>query len=331
MNPRLTARTDGVAMIVVMWVIMVLSLLISGFAFRMHVETQVASFSRKELKAEMLARSGIEVARMQLILDEKSPTDAGFDSLGQAWATNEELYVNHELGDGKFNVIVTDEECKLPVNQLNRDEWKLLLEVLDVDPLDSDVIVDSVLDWIDENDLHHLNGAEDDYYSELAPPYRAKDGPLDRVEELLLVRGITREMFEGTPEQEDEPEHPGLKDLLTTTTSGQVNVNTASAQVLQALFGLDDSQVEVVLARRDGQDGVAGTDDDQPFRTPEDFFGLLGASGSKTAVIATVSSTFFRVQSTGECGGVKRTINAVLHRQGGDCVIVSWNESRGGS
>ena len=45
-------------MVVVLWVIMVLSLLISGFAFTMHVETQVASFSRKELKAEMLARSG---------------------------------------------------------------------------------------------------------------------------------------------------------------------------------------------------------------------------------------------------------------------------------
>ena len=48
----------GVALVVVLWVIMVLSLLIGGFAFTMHVETQVASYGRKELKAEMLARSG---------------------------------------------------------------------------------------------------------------------------------------------------------------------------------------------------------------------------------------------------------------------------------
>ena len=59
---------NGVAIVIVLWVVLVLSLLISGFAFTMHVETQVASFARKELKAEMLARSGIEVARMQLIL-----------------------------------------------------------------------------------------------------------------------------------------------------------------------------------------------------------------------------------------------------------------------
>ena len=58
---------QGIALVLVLWIIMVLSLLISGFAFTMHVETQVAAFSRKELKAEMLARSGIEVARMQLL------------------------------------------------------------------------------------------------------------------------------------------------------------------------------------------------------------------------------------------------------------------------
>src|SRR5881397_115450 len=142
-------RSDGVAMILVMWVIMVLSLLISGFAFRMHVETQVASFGRKELKAQMLARSGIEVARMMLILDEKSPTDAGFDSLGQAWATNEDLYVNHELGEGKYNVKVIDEERKLPINKLSELQLKQLMEAISVDPLDGDVIVDSILDWID--------------------------------------------------------------------------------------------------------------------------------------------------------------------------------------
>ena len=49
-------RQNGVALMIVLWVIMVLSLMISGFAFTMHVETQVASYSRKELKAEMLAR-----------------------------------------------------------------------------------------------------------------------------------------------------------------------------------------------------------------------------------------------------------------------------------
>ena len=74
MRTRASFRRDrftnkrGIAIVIVLWVVLVLSLLISGFAFTMHVETQVASYARKELKAEMLARSGVEVARMQLIM-----------------------------------------------------------------------------------------------------------------------------------------------------------------------------------------------------------------------------------------------------------------------
>jgi general secretion pathway protein K len=317
-------------MVVVLWVIMVLSLLISGFAFRMHVETQVASFSRKELKAQMLARSGVEVARMQLILEEQSPTHAGFDSLGQAWATNTDLYVDHELGDGKYNVKVFDEERKLPINKLTQEQLKRLMDVLGIEPPDDDVIVDSILDWIDEDDLHRLNGAEDDYYSQLDPPYRAKNGPLDRIEELLLVRGVTKELFEGTPGTNDEPGRPGLRDLLTTTLQGLVNVNTASSQVLQTL-GLDDTQVAAVLTRRDGPDGIAGTEDDQPFRNVSEFFGMVPNLDQNAKSLATVQSQFFGVESTGEWGGVKHTLRTVLHRQGGNCVVVSWNETRGGS
>jgi general secretion pathway protein K len=331
---RAVRGCEAVAIVVVLWVIMVLSLLISGFAFTMHVEMQVASFSRKELKAEMLARSGIEVARMQLLLHDKKPTEAGFDALTQEWATNEELYVDHELGEGKYNVKVTDEESKLPVNRLSQAQWKHLMHVLEIDPLDSDVIVDSIIDWIDEDDLHQLNGAESDYYESLSPPYKAKNGPVDRVEELLLVRGVTKEIFDGIPAAEDSPGRPGLKDLLTTTSAGVVNVNTASQTVLQAFLGLDDVQVAVVLSRRDGQDGIAGTDDDVPFRSVDEFFSVAGGGNTpamqQARPMISVSSATFRVQSTGEVGGVKRTIIAVLRRQGGDCMIVTWNEVRGG-
>ncbi len=327
------SRQRGVALIIVLWVIMVLSLLITGFAFRMHVETQVASFSRKELKAEMLARSGIEIARMSLI--QSVLTNAGYDALNQAWATNDELYVDHALGEGKFNVSVIDEESKLPINKLTQDQLKRLTETLGLDPLDGDVIVDSVLDWIDEDDLHRLNGAESDYYESLSPPYSCKNGPLDRVEELLLIRGVTKEIYGGQPTAEDEPARPGLGDLVTTLSSGQVNVNTATGPVLQALLGLDESQISVIMNRRDGGDGVPGTDDDQPFHSVGEFLAQLGAlpaaAQQQLNALLTVNSTFFTVKSTGEVGGVKRTVIAVLNRQGGDVKIVTWKEIRGGA
>jgi general secretion pathway protein K len=320
-------RIAGVALVVVLWVIMVLSLLISGFAFTMHVEMQVASFSRKELKAEMLARSGVEVARMELLLHKTKGAETGFDAMNQEWATNEILYVDHELGDGKYNVKVTDEQSRLPVNQLSKEQWKRLMDLLEVDPLDADVIVDSILDWIDDDDLHLLNGAESDYYESLSPPYKAKNGPVDRVEELLLVRGVTPEVFEGEPASDKTSARPGLMDLLTTRTDGNVNVNTASKEVLQAWLGLDDLQTEVVLSRRDGQDLTPGTEDDLPFRSPDDFNKFIGYSGGGVSV----SSSYFRVESVGEVGGVKRKVVAVLNWNGSNCVVASWKSEPGGS
>jgi general secretion pathway protein K len=345
-SARLRRQTTGVAMIVVMWVIMVLSLLIGGFAFRMHVETQVASFSRKELKAEMLARSGIEVAKMQLMLDERG-ADAGFDALNQAWATNTDLLVEHELGEGKYTVHIEDEERKLPLNRLPEDLLNRLMEVLGVDPTEGDVIVDSIIDWVDDNDAHRLNGAEDDYYQSLSPPYRAKNGPFDRVDELLLVRGVTPEIFYGTSASDTNNPAPasasttvgnegthGLRDLVTTFSSGQVNVNTASALVLQTLLGMDDVQISAILQRRDGPDGVPGTEDDLPFRQINDFFTQLGQPDPKVLgklqQFVTVQSKFFRLRSTGEVNGVKRTIEAVVSRQAGRApLVVSWRMIRG--
>ena len=324
----------GVALILVLWVVMVLSLLISGFAFTMHVETQVAAFSRKELKAETLARSGIEVARMQLLLHDKSATDAGFDALNQAWVTNQDLYVDHEIGEGKYNVVVTDEECKLPVNNLTSVQWHKLLDVLGVDPLDADVIVDSTLDWIDPNDFHRLNGADNTYYGQLVPPYKKKGGPMDRIEEMLLIRGVTKEIFYGTPAADkDSPGHRGLKDMLTTFSAGQVNVNTASSEALQAVLVIDDTQATVALQHRDGQDGVPGTDDDMPFRSQDEFLNLLSSNAdakNRLRGYVNVSSQFFHVKSTGEVAGTKYTIDAVLRRQGGVCLVAAWREQRGG-
>ena len=332
---RRVDERSGVAIVIVLWVVMVLSLLISGFAFTMHVETQVASFARKELKAEMLARSGIEVAKMQLILHQQSSTDAGFDALNQDWATNEILYVDHPLGDGIYNVKITDEEAKIPINTVTDLQLKRLLGLLGVDPFDADIIVDSILDWREPGDLARLNGAKNDYYQSLSPSYRAKNAPLDRVEELLLVRGVTPELYHGTATENQEA-HPSFPELFTTMTSGKVNVNTASSIVLQAMLNIDDQQVQTVLSRRDGPDGVPGTEDDVPFKSVEEFLGSIGnldpATRGLAGSLVGVSSSFFTVKSTGAVGGVKRTLVATLRREGTSTNIqaVAWSQLRGG-
>jgi len=99
---------------------------------------------------------------------------------------------------------------------------------------DRDTVIDSILDWRDPNREHRLNGAEEDYYRGLDPPYSSKDSDLDVLEELLLVRGVTPELFFG--KQEQGKAVPGLRDLLSVhSLEATPNLATAPKAVLEAL------------------------------------------------------------------------------------------------
>jgi DNA uptake protein ComE-like DNA-binding protein len=59
-------------------------------------------------------------------------------------------------------------------------------------------IANSILDWMDPNTSSpRNNGAKDEYYMNLTPPYHCKNGPLDSLEELLLVKGVTPQLLYG--------------------------------------------------------------------------------------------------------------------------------------
>lgn len=58
-------------------------------------------------------------------------------------------------------------------------------------------IADAILDWLDEDEEPRPYGAELEYYSTLPTPYAPKNGPIESVEELLLVRGVTPQLLFG--------------------------------------------------------------------------------------------------------------------------------------
>jgi general secretion pathway protein K len=328
-SSRPALRDDGVALIVVVWVVMVLSLLIAGFAFTMQVETQIASYHRKSVQALAVAHSGVEVAKMFLVQDAVSPTTSGADFLDEAWSHNEEFYQNHVVGSGFYNVTVTDEESKLNINQLTQLQLRRLLNLLDVEWGNVDVVVDSILDWIDDNDLTRLEGAESDYYMSLVPPYRAKNAPIDQLDELLLVRGVTPEILYGTPATEDEEARPGLIDFVTTMPTRHVNINTASPVVLQVALDIDSQTAENIVTRRNG----AGGDTPMPFRSIEELNTFLNrpqtARATDEQIPLGTTSTIFTVKSVANVGGVQRIVFATLRRDGPNVTLVSWRERAG--
>ena len=96
-----------------------------------------------------------------------------------------------------------NESGKVNLNRASEPLLKMMLNNFEIEDADKNIIVDSIMDWRDKDNLHRLNGAEDDYYLSLPQPYKCKNGDFTSIDELLLVRGVTPEIFYG-----------GLKDMV---------------------------------------------------------------------------------------------------------------------
>ena len=204
-----------------------------------------------------------------------------YDSLNQKWAggpgglatsnsplADFDLSQPMELGDGKVMITkITDLERKININLAGEPMLQQALISMGVDAAETPVVVNSVLDWIDRDDMTRMGGAESDYYQSLTPPYVAKNGPIDDITELLLIKGVTEELFWGPACTNHSPAafqvkgglfrsaqgpltYPfGLVDIFTPISSGRVNVNTAPANVLQAISPLIDPNIASEIIR----------------------------------------------------------------------------------
>src|SRR5262249_39829710 len=149
------------------------------------------------------------------------------------------------FGSGEFSYRISDEEGRLNLNARQPGALERLLTALDIDKQERDVIVDSIEDWRDPNDLARINGAESDYYLQQPVPYRPRNGNIQDVAELQQIKGITPSLYYGHDDK------PGLVDLLTVRSraGGGVNINTAPKLILKAL-GLSDAEIGNIVQAR---------------------------------------------------------------------------------
>jgi general secretion pathway protein K len=308
----------GIALIIVMIVIVVLAILAGGFAYSMKVETRLARSSSFDAELDNLGRSGVEYARW--VLGEQvrnpDPEQRMYSGLDQRWAggprnTNEPLvHVEQtiEMAQGEtFTWRIKDMESKFNLSVIRDERFSPVLqralEMLGADPIQTTDIVESYLDWVDPDDNKRMQGAESEFYINLNPaaPYVAKNGLMDDVSELLLLRGMTPEIYFGAPRAASMPRlgaaprattlgggqpaagtgassSVGLMDLFTTISAAGmgVNVNTASPEVLQLLPGMDEALARSIVDTRAGPDHQDGTDDDIPFLRQSELINVPG-------------------------------------------------------
>lgn len=239
-------RERGFALLAVMLVLALLGVVAGEFAFSMRLEAAMVRSYREEVQGRHLVEAAVQQAIREILTDSQLVGMAE-DALAFHRVPTTPLprlaRSRVPLGRGTFSYRITDEEGRLNLNTAPPDRLDRLLAALDVDKQARDVIVDSLQDWKDANELHRANGAESDYYQKLPVPYRARNANLADAAELRQIRGVTREIYVGRPDA------PGLREFVTVHGPGQVNINTAAPPVLRAL-GLSDAEISDILQAR---------------------------------------------------------------------------------
>ena len=301
-----------------------------------------------------MAVSGVYAA-MALLVKDKS--ESGFDSLQEDWANPEkidEILQEIIFEKGEISVTITDELSKIQVNALvafpNSREfnpaqvmlWDRYLRYIgseeqlkdDSDPL---AIVNSVKDWLDSGDddaSTGLSGAESNYYEDLDPPYASRNGPIPDLNELLLIKGITPELYYG------QEETPGLSQYMTVhgmtvgagtafSWPGRININTADLPVLAALLGIESEEMAQSLF--DFRQEIEAGKDIGDFSGTKWYKDIPGFGDiALDPRLITVSSDVFRIESEAAISNIKSSVTAVVQRvqnpQSGKwtCKILSW-------
>lgn len=325
-------NTRGSALIIVLWVVALLSVLISGFAFDMHIEARIVSFLRKKLKAEYLARAGLEQAAALIAhsAEVKGSTDSDETKAKPWYATAKRLRQGYAvigyttpLGEGTITIDIVPEPALRNVNSLKDEDWERILKVGGVPEDLWSGLIDSFNDWRDADDQPNLDGAEtDDYYARLSPPYKArgrkgKAANLDTLDELLLIKGFSRAILYGGRLVEGDTNSValhGIAGLLTALpeAGGQVNVNAASRDVLMTLPGIDELKADAIIAEREGLTPGGQIGEDHFFTDANNFFGrlpeltaLMPEDMQYLRTLVTTVSGVLRITSVGQVKGVE--------------------------
>jgi len=318
---------DGFALILTILVITIIVALSLELNSSIRSELQAAVNLRDGVSLRHLAKSGFQFA-MAVLYDDGKRT--AYDSLREDWADPERLsgYLEGMFSEGAVGIEIIDHSGRIQINNLiyhkgekrgsynpvQREMLSRLLgsEEFDLEPDEVDNIIDAIKDWLDPDKEVTRLGAEGSYYAGLDRPYSCKDGPLDSLEELLLVRGITRELFYGTGER------PGLSEFLTVWGDGKINTNTARPLVLKALSKhLDRDMVEAMVAYR--------TDEDNDISGPG-WYKQVPQMSSEVAIdhLITTSSSIFEIRVEAFKDRMQKRCAGLVERGKDTVRVISW-------
>lgn len=284
----------------------------------MRQELVGSSTVKENSQLGAIIKSAYNLAEAVLLKDVE---DNDFDSAYDRWAKLTGRNLSGLFYRGTLELTVTDLAGKLQLNSLGstsqqvaesgREALQNLLdtgEFGDFSTEEVNLIVDAITDWVDENDDEvGIEETESSFYQSLQPSYSCKNSPFEFLEELLLVRGITRDLYFGTAE------YKGLRGFVTVQGSdGKININSAPAEILLAINRdmTEELASQMIEFRSDeGNKDLLGE-----LNWYEDSSGQWPGDVKFDPKKITTASNYFTITARAKYGEIERTLKAVVRR-----------------
>jgi general secretion pathway protein K len=296
-------KIRGAAIMLALWALFLLSALVIAWALDINSRLAISSEGTRMLKAEAVACSGAEVAL-------HPSTKPGSPNL------------NGQLDNGAtYHARLTGEGGRIDLNWVASgpgpvEVLRRYLENKGIDLNERDLMIDSLLDWVQPGGgLHRLNAPEE------SDDYHPAHAPLTRVDELKKIAGWAE--FTSVP---------GWDEDFTVNTRQGIDPQWASRDVLLALPGMTNEMVDRFIQIRQGPDQIDGTEDDVQFKSVNDFLSAIGFNPQNAQQVHTLQSllvpgsSVYRVVSIGTAGKATRTVQMVFNRQGFVPQLLTWKE-----
>jgi Type II secretory pathway, component PulK len=299
-------RRKGSALLLTLWCVAVLSVTVLAVARMVRRDVDIEGLEARRFEARQLALTGIalgmnpRIERWDPLLRQKLPNGA-------------ELHVR-----------TMSEAARLNINRLLKEPEQLtlrrLFDVWRIPPEDAGVIIDSLVDWIDPDDLRMANGAErDDLLNQNRYSIPA-NRDFHSVAEMERVRGM----------DVVAAWKPDWREYFTVHGGRRVDLQDAPADILEAVGEMPRDMAEQIVELRLGADREPDTRDDMRIEDVGGFFQQLGfvgplADGAVRRFSVRTEPT--RIESVATVGGTTYRIIAVANRTaGGEGGLISWEE-----
>ncbi len=290
-------KSRGAALMAVLWLIAILALACMATLRVITFDMEIASAKVHGSRARQVAEMGIAIGSHPLI----KRSDPLLRRMDEETGEGFEAKVISEGGRFNINSIILKEDKPLLISMFI--DWGLELDT-------AQEIVDALTDWVDADNNESLNGAEKKYYEGEGRINQPFDRPFYDLSEMSLVRGMDLV----------EEVRPDWRNWFTIWSSGPLDVNEASAELLAAAGEIPVEQAAIVPEKVRGLDGVRDTLDDVEYPSAAAALADMGIDAEARPDIAQRfggKDNTTRIESIGYAEGVKRKISIIVRNRAG--------------